>query len=291
MVMRYLLFFLLGVSFSISLKAQNDSRETLISEMYFYSDAMNNSIDERNRKKAGDLFLQSFHSFIKSHNAFELTQEEMKTISILETQDNSFKLLSWQVKDKTTSSSYNAYVVFPDGSLTSLTPNGKFDANLEYMTLNKDQWYGALYYNLMPISDSEYLVFGYAENDKFTKIKVADVLKVENGNVELGKPLFEDKEDLGTFKNRIVLSYSSDAAVNLNFNPGLNMIVHDHLIQRIGRMEGQGPTYLPDGTYEGYSYEEGKWMYNEKLYDHSYGEDNAPFPKPVINKKKGVFGK
>ncbi|MBT8189180.1 MAG: hypothetical protein KJO29_02030, partial [Bacteroidia bacterium] len=79
------------------------------------------------------------------------------------------------------------------------------------------------------------------------------------------------------------------ATLQLNYNPGLKLIIHDHLIQRIGRIPGQGPVFLPDGTYEGYEFIEGIWMYREKIYDHTY--DAAPRPKPVLGNKKDLFGK
>ena len=46
----------------------------------------------------------------------------------------------------------------------------------------------------------------------------------------------------------------------------MQLIVHDHLIRRMGRIAGQGPVNLPDGSYEGYMFDNGKWMYKEKLF-------------------------
>ena len=63
------------------------------------------------------------------------------------------------------------------------------------------------------------------------------------------------------------------------------MIVHDHLEYIMGLQAGQGPTFIPDGTYEGYYYKNSKWMYKEKMFDHMYEEDNPPRPKPVFQDK------
>ena len=149
-----------------------------------------------------------------------------------------------------------------------------------------------MYYSIKKLEENKYLIFGFNQIDQFKNAKVLDMIHVKDGTVTLGEEIFEDKNDLDTYQNRIILTYSGDASVNLNYNPGLEMIVHDHLIQRMGQLEGQGPTNVPDGSYEGYKLENGKWMYKEKIYDHSYGENNAPRPKPILNKKKkNLFGK
>lgn len=116
-----------------------------------------------------------------------------------------------------------------------------------------------------------------------------DVLHIDEGEITLGGEFFEDRNSPGTYLERIMIRYSIDATANLNYNPGLKMIIHDHLIQRIGRMPGQGPVMLPDGTYEGYEWKDGKWQYVEKIYEHTY--DEAPRPTPVLDEKKNIFGK
>jgi len=253
---------------------------------------MINAIEYQNRAKAGDLFHKAFIDFLNEPNAFDLSSGDIKTISVLEDEEGSFKLVSWQVKHLENKSQYHAFVLFPDGQFIELKDNSNFTQDLAYESITPESWYGALYYNIKKIDNSKYLIFGYNQIDQFTSAKVVDLITVKNKTITLGEEIFEEKKDLDTYKNRIVLTYSGDASVNLNFNPGLDMIVHDHLTQRMGQLEGQGPTNVPDGTYEGYKMENGKWMYKEKLYNHSYGENNAPIPNPVISKKKkGLFGK
>jgi hypothetical protein len=160
------------------------------------------------------------------------------------------------------------------------------------MSLSNTEWYGCLYYNLRKQNDDSYLVFGFDASTALENRKIADVLTIKDDEVTLGSEIFEDKNNKGSYANRLVLDYASDANVNLNYNPSLKMIVHDHLIKRMGRLPGQGPVDLPDGSYEGYSYHDGKWIYKEKIFNHTY--DEAPRPKPVLDKKSGnpdIFGR
>ena len=47
---------------------------------------------------------------------------------------------------------------------------------------------------------------------------------------------------------------------------------------------------IPDGSYEGYVFEEGKWRHNAKVFHETL--DEAPFPKPILTRKnrKDLFG-
>jgi len=253
---------------------------------------MLNALEYQNRAKAGDLFYDAFLSFLNEPNAFELSPGDIKTVSVLESVDGDFKLVSWQVRFLENKSKYYGFIVFPDGSYVQLKDNSDFTQDLAFESVTPESWYGALYYSIKKLEENKYLIFGFNQIDQFKNAKVLDMIHVKDGTVTLGEEIFEDKNDLDTYQNRIILTYSGDASVNLNYNPGLEMIVHDHLIQRMGQLEGQGPTNVPDGSYEGYKLENGKWMYKEKIYDHSYGENNAPRPKPILNKKKkNLFGK
>ncbi len=58
----------------------------------------------------------------------------------------------------------------------------------------------------------------------------------------------------------------------------------DHLTM-IGGEYGEGPVQIPDGTYEAYRLNNGKWEYVEKVFDQIL--DEAPRPSPVLNGRSG----
>ena len=88
---------------------------------------------------------------------------------------------------------------------------------------------------------------------------------------------------------RIVKEYSSEASVRMNYDPLMEMVIFDHLITQNGP-HGEGPVNYPDGSYEGYKFEEGRWNYVEKVFDQV--QDEAPRPFPVLEgEQKTIFGK
>ena len=75
------------------------SQESKTTEnLFFYGDVMLNALEYQNRAKAGDLFYDAFLSFLNEPNAFELSPGDIKTVSVLESVDGDFKLVSWQVR-------------------------------------------------------------------------------------------------------------------------------------------------------------------------------------------------
>jgi len=277
--MKFLKIFVF-ISICINVSAQ-EATYTIKDELIFYSDVMVNGAKVENRLRAGNNFFNLFDNYIQKNNDLSF----LEFISVLEPLDKAFKLISWQVEADKYNYEYFAYILFPDGAVHRLEHTNSLIKELQNEVLELSDWYGAWYYNIKKIGD-DYLIFGYDANSEFTNQKVVDVINL-GPEITLGKPIFADKEDPEFFRNRLMISFSADASVNLNYNPGLEMIVHDHLMQRMGRLPGQGPTNIPDGTYEGYQFENGKWKYIEKMFNHSYGNNNAPRPKPILDTKRG----
>jgi len=209
-----------------------------------------------------------------------------KFISVVKFPDEDRALLSWHIKGEDEVYDFKGFF-YDEGSYTEFNRTEALDDHMAFSSSTSEEWYGAVYTEVMKMEKDKYLIFGFDHNGEFDNQKIVDVLSLKQGKIQLGDEIFEDKESPGTFVNRIILSYSSDAAVQLNYHPGLEIIINDHLQPRLGLQAGQGATNIPDGTYEGYFLDDGKWMYKEKIFDHMYEEDNPPIPKPVqFNKSK-----
>jgi hypothetical protein len=158
-----------------------------------------------------------------------------------------------------------------------------------------------LCYNIMQYDSREgrkYLMFGFDGLSFFERRKLIDVLTFENGEPLFGKTPAFKKIDQSTGEeisvNRLYLDYSASAAVRLNFDESLGHIMHDHLIM-MGAGPGGGPTYVPDGSYQGYMLQEGMWVNIPKVYNQI--QDEAPRDFPIFGggnskkERKNIFGK
>lgn len=233
---------------------------------------------------------------LKTENSFHYPFDRLKSMSILAPPDSSFRIFTWQlfVDDST----YRYY-----GALQMNTPELKLfpliDRSFEMAAsftseqLSPERWYGALYYNLLPFDTKEgrkYLLFGFDGFTFFEKRKVLDVLSFDkSGNPRFGAPIFEHPET-GATDQRLLLEYTSEAKVRLNWDEQYQMILFDHLIPMANPYTG-GMMNVPDGSYDGLKWEKGRWVFVDKVFNDVQQE--VPRPEPVLDAEKGknILGK
>jgi len=260
---------------------------------------VNDSLEE-NRLLAVKKFIPTLVTALKQENSFEYPFEKLHSISIQYPADSTFRIFTWQLYVDE-----NDYRYF--GAIQMNTPELNLfplrdrsfevkDVNTEILT--PDNWYGSVYYNLKEFDTNEgkkYLLFGYDGFSFFTKRKLIDVMSFKDGKPVFGAPVFVsvDPQFPHEPKNRIVLNFSAAASVKLNYDPFLEMIIFDHLIQANSEIPGQPPSNLPDGSYEGYQFKNGQWEYVSKIFTHVYEKAPREEPSPYDDgaRKKDIFGK
>jgi hypothetical protein len=259
---------------------------------------LNDSLPEH-RFGACRKFIPVLTSGLKEENSFDYPFSQLQNISILYPQDSSFRIFSWHLYvDEDTYHYYGAIQMnTSELRLFPLLDRSRELESLEKRVLGPEQWYGVVYYNMKSFDTPEgkkYLLFGYDGYSFFEKRKVVDVLSFEEGKPVFGAPVFVEKDqdgNLGNIRNRLLLQYSADAAVRLNYDELRNMITHDYLITTGGLYPGQGPVMVPDGSYVGYKLEDGLWVYVDRLFDQV--QEEPPREYPVLNGRNGkdLFGR
>lgn len=258
----------------------------------FWSDVMINANNAQHREQAFEKFYSGLKGELAKGEAFDYDFSKIPELSILQDSAMSFKLISWQIAKQNDRFDYYGFLIKSDGKYYELEDAFENLEDLEFVELNASEWLGGIYYGMHEVGE-QYFLFSYRQVDEYNKFKAFDCLTfAADGSPILGSEQFVipkvDTRDI--VKNRITFNYSSDAILSLSYNRDLNMVVHDHLMQVTGRLEGQGLTSVPDGTYEGYQFREGKWVYEEKLFSHTY--DEAPRPEQILGtSKKDIFGK
>lgn len=234
---------------------------------------------------------------LKIENSFNYQFDRLKSVSILYPPDSTFRVFTWQLYVDVNDYRYYGAIQMNNGKLQlfPLIDRSPDVESEEYDILTPEKWYGAVYYNLRQFDTAEgkkYLLFGYDGYSFFNRRKVAEVLSFKDGKPSFGAPVFVQEDSLGnqTIRNRLVLEYSSEASFKFNYDDAWGLIIYDHLMTMAGSY-GQGPTKVPDGTYEGYKLENGRWHWVEKFWTQTM--DEAPRPEPVLENRAGkdVFGK
>jgi hypothetical protein len=133
--------------------------------------------------------------------------------------------------------------------------------NPEERILNKDKWYGALYYKILKniIKDKPYYtLLALQYHNYFITRKIIDVFSFDlSGNLQFGAPIFQTDTKI---KKRLVFEYSAKSGMNLKYDEKLQMIIFDHLAPRESKYVGLYEYYGPDLSFDGLKFQKDRWV-------------------------------
>lgn len=278
--------------------SQNKTDIQKIDSLNDFSYKIINETDLAKRLKADSFFTKILVRSLKTPNSFAKNYDSLHYISILTSPDKRFRIFTWQLM-------VNENLTRQHGAIQMNTNNGELKLfplidksdvtfNMLDTIANNLGWMGAVYYKLIQNQFNNnlyYTLIGFDANNIRTEKKVIDVLHFENDKPIFGGDFFAKDTGNVLLKNapiaRYVLEYKKFASPRLNFDSSLNLIVMEHLISESNE-PNKKYTLVPDGDYEGFKWQNGKWVYIKKLFSETTEEGNAPTPIP-LNKEKGLF--
>jgi len=273
---------------------------TLTDTLGVLSYAIVNDSLEANRFASCRQFIPTLVKALKHKNSFKYPFEKLQTLSVQYPADSTFRVFTWQLYvDKDTYHYYGAIQMNnEDLKLFPLTDRSDDMEDPQFEVVDNKNWYGSVYYNIRQFDTEEgrkYLMFGYDGHSFFNKRKIIDVLSFKDGQCSFGAPVFvrsEDSKNHPPTMLRKIMEYSADAMVSLRYDEVHEIILFDHLYELA---TSERLYQIPDGTYEGYKLQNGKWMHIEKAFHEML--DEAPRPEPVFKeaserktKRKDIFG-
>jgi len=274
--------------------AQEKSFAEYEEELSEYAFEMMDSVYD-SRATAAASFAERLEEVLQMPGSYKHPFHKFKevSVSVLPSEDNKFRIFTWQLRVNKERYIYGGIIqmaskqpkvfALTDGSDTMRRPQSKVS--------DTDEWYGALYYNIKPMSKKKnntyYTVFGFDAHSLYTRRKVMDVLYFEKGKPKFGAPVFNINEGgkLPRTDHRFILEYSVAARATLNYNEELEMIVYDHLIPFPSPYTDEGTAMMPDGSYHGFKLKRSKWNSVEKVFTHV--QQNAPIVKPKLGTGRG----
>ena len=291
--MQNLIITVIFIILGFGLSAQENDQ--IIKDIHFYADVVANAMDYEHKVRANDQLVSLIDKAIDS--GIDIDFDAIKWIPEVKPVDGSFSIVTWPIQNTEDSHFYQGYI-FKGNKVIKLNDQAAvLMDDYKYMIGDQENWFGQMYYGIEEFQSGDqtkYVLFGRNSFTRYENIKMADIFYFDDKDMPVfGEQLFaQDMNDLKNASSRIILQYSDDAPINLNYNPGLGMIVYDHLVPRMGQIAGQGIIMTGDGSYEGYQLKEGIWLHKEKIFDHVYEE--APRPTPIFDENKSskdIFGK
>ncbi len=291
-----------------SVKAQRISstdRKILIKKedsLKVYADSMINAERAGKRFMSDSQFVKTLVRALKVPQSFLYSFDSLPTVSRLYPPDSSFRIFTWQLKK-------DEYMYYQKGAIQMKTPDGSlklfplFDASMftgkpQDSVRSRKNWIGAIYYRIVQKEfngKKYYTLLGFDDYTVSSNRKWLEVLSFdESGEPVFGGPLINFKDDTAKVKrvlNRFAIEYKKEARTQFNYNPEMDMIIYDHLISE-SEEPNRKETYIPDGDFEGFRWENGQWVHVDKVFNFKLKEGEVPQEATIkdeggnVNEKK-----
>jgi hypothetical protein len=254
--------------------AQHSDESGRIKQLKIYQDSLTslgkkfvNDENDLERKNANYEFIKTLVSALKVPNSFLFPFDSVKTISIVNSPDNRFRILTWHVVNNDGSYRFYGTIQLNTGGNLQMYPLEDYSPllkNPEDSVTNNREWYGAQYYKIIPVYSPKpyYVLIGWKGNTVKSTKKVIDVLSFKDNKPQLGLPVFDGN---GKTRKRVIFEYTRQASMLLRYVPEQNLIVFDHLAPPDTKQKDKPETFGPDLSYDGYKLKNGKWVYIDNL--------------------------
>ncbi|OKS87022.1 hypothetical protein [Mucilaginibacter polytrichastri] len=229
---------------------------------------MINNEEDVERKSANYDFIKTLTATLKLPGSFGFKFDSVKTVSIITSPDDRFRIFSWHVMNQDGSYRFYGTIQINTGTapleMYPLADYSPFIANPQDTVTDNTHWYGAQYYQIIPVNAANpyYVLLGWKGNTVKSTKKVIEVLSFKNGKPVLGLPVFTDK--LGS-KNRVVFEYSRQVSMMLKYLPEQHTIIFDHLSPPDKRFKDKPDTFGPDLSYDNYRLQNAVWIFQENI--------------------------
>jgi hypothetical protein len=274
--MKKYIFTLILAAFTVTAFAQHADESGNIKKLTLFQDTLKqlgkkfiNNDTEMERMNANIGFIKTLVKALQVPHSFNFNFDSIKTISILNSPDNRFRLLTWHVAYDDGSYRFYGTIQMNTGEKLQMFPLTDYSPlikNAEDTVTDNNKWFGAQYYKIIPVYTNQvpyYVLLGWKGNTIKSTKKVIEVISFnKEGKPVLGMPVFDGN---GKVRKRVVFEYTRQASMLLKYETDQHLIVFDNLVPPDKKLKGQYDVYGPDLSYNGYRFKNGKWEYADNL--------------------------
>lgn len=227
---------------------------------------LRNATKNKDLMEKNDAFVEGLKVMLKDKLAFEYAFDSLKSMSKITSPDKKFRLFNWNVEMEGGYQKFYCFILQKDGDIIELDDRHQNMDNPEHKTCSNTNWYGALYYEIIPMDGGKYTLLGWNGKDALTTQKIIEVMTISKKKAKFGYTIFE-LEDKRERKRRVILEYSDDAYVSLKYQKSKKKeeIVFSHLSPATPQMEGFYQYYYPDLSYDSFLLENNVWKYQSSV--------------------------
>ena len=231
-----------------------------------------NAETEAEKYLANTAFIDNLKEVLQYEKSFKFPFDSLPTIARIISPDNTFRIFNWLLKRDNGAYEYYAIVHYHNKKrkryeIISLVDNSANIRNTEHEDLDAKNWYGGLYYQIAYIKKvgrKYYTLLAWDGNDSYSTKKIIDVMYFSGKNkIKFGLPIF--KKNKKESQKRIVIEYDARTSVSVKYKQKEQRIVFNHLVPPKKDLEGLEEYYIPEGTFNAYQYNKGKWWLKQDI--------------------------
>jgi len=286
----FLLLSFVGISFLS--KAQFAPKDSIFIQQMedsikVYGDSMVNAQNEENRFIASYRIVKTLVGILRIKDSYQHQFDSLLPMQILYAPDNKFRIFTWFVINDNQQYRYFGAIQLNTDTLNlfPLVDYSDFTDKPEIQTVDNNNWYGALYYQIVPVKQKKKIYYTLLGSNGFTMAsnkKIIDILWFsEDNKPRFGAPIIQIGDKT---QHRFILEFSNDTWAAMRFVPEEDKIIYDHVLPDDPDLIGFFSQYLPDGTYEGFQWKKNKWQHIDMI-DYQKRENGDV---PNVQKKEKI---
>lgn len=290
------LFLFIGFS-SVVFAVEDTTLVKLESKLVSLLDNLRAAQSDNEKETANAAFKETMELALKQKNAFTYPFTKLKTVGIIDSPDKLLRIVNWNVEQADNTHKYFCFLMRFDERkkevvLSELIDNSAFmPMPQKEDILEADQWYGALYYKIIPMekgSKTIYTLLGWDGATSASNFKLIDVLYFTGTQAKLGSPIFKMN---GSTDKRVFFEHSEKATMSLRYEEEYNRIIFDHLSPESPGLEGFYSFYVPDLSLDALILEGNKWIFKEDVIGINPPDPNEKVTVYAMDEKDGHIEK
>lgn len=242
-------------------------------------EALRSAKIDADKKTANEDFKSDLAAVLEYPETFNHPFSLLTSVGFIDSKDKMVRIINWNVEQDDKSQRYYGFVQHFDKrrkvlSVTELKED-VFGLKQPEEVIEASNWYGALYYKIIPVkkgSRTIYTVLGWDGNTTMSNIKLIDAMYINGRSIKFGSPIFKIGKET---KKRMFYEHSEKVTMTLRYEDDRKRIMMDHLSPESPTMKGYYSFYVPDLSYDAFVFEDKKWVLKEDvigLNSHSNGE-------------------
>ena len=231
-----------------------------------------NAETEAEKRIANTAFITNLTEVLQYEKSFKFPFDSLPTIARITSPDNTFRIFNWLLKKDNGSYEYFGIVHYHNKKrkryeIIPLVDNSANIRNAEQQDLDAKNWYGGLYYQIAYIKKTGrkyYTLLSWDGNDGYSTKKIMDIMYFSGKNkIKFGLPIF--KQNKKESQKRVILEYDSKTSISVKYHNKEQRIVFNHLVPPRKDLAGLEEYYIPEGTFNAYQYNKGKWWLQQDV--------------------------